>query len=274
MIRDAALRRVPAFAALLAACGGGGAALNHHGPSGAMHESEAPRCRDATGGTEQLTVGWTPEERADLEARSRDGVVIVRYQGCQLDVLRDCQVKGGYAFEPAAMKEDQVVLTSDAELEQWMPDQARRLRSEMRAAGGLVIRTATLGRRMTALPSVAPADLVGDCQGATHFVAAMAMGAFEMSTAGGDSASPNPAPQEPGPRGRTLTKGGDPAACSQAPDAARPPERCAEIVRIELAPIGATRGSDSVNTQAPPLAEPPPAAPPPAEPGDPEHGRH
>lgn len=273
MLREAAVRGIPAFAVLLFACGGAAPSMGNPGSGGAVRESHTPRCRDASTGTEQLAVGWTVEERADLEAASRRGVVVVRYANCELEVMRDCHVKGAYEFQPAPMKDDQLVLTSDAELEHWMPDQARRLSSEMRAAGGLIIRMATVGRRATTLPSVAPADLIGACDGATHFVASMSVGAFEMSTGPGESASPNPDPPESPARGRTMTKSGDREACGEPPSTTRPPERCAEILRVELAPIGATRAPDFVETQAPAPSVPPPSEPRPAEPGDPEYGR-
>ena len=259
-----------ALVSMLAACGGGAGKMSLKDPGKGGGALE-PRCRDASDGTEQLTVGWSPEERASLEVQARDGVVVVRYADCELSILPDCRIKEKYVFERSRVKEDRLSIDNDGQLESLMPDQARRLRGDM-LAGGIVLQTSTIGGYSTALPFVGEQDLIGACAGATHFVASIAVGAFEMGTGPGAPGSAGPSAAEPNPRGRVLAKSGDRASCTEPPaDAARPPERCSDLLRVELAPIGMARAPELIHTNSPPRSEPAPA-PPATAPGVPPEG--
>ncbi len=88
-------------------------------------------------------------------------------------------------------------------------------------------------------------QLVGQCEGATHVVGALAIGAFELSSgssarvgahagalgasAGGKSESVR----------RALSRDGEASACTGGAES--PPERCRALLRLELLTLGARR---------------------------------
>ena len=108
-----------------------------------------------------------------------------------------------------------------------LPDVARELASELERGRGLSLLLTTVGSYLSSLPAVSPRELQGNCEGATHYVASIWAGAFELKSL--DE--------------RTLTQAGVLAACAAASSTAgRPPPQCAELVKIELVTLAGPRG--------------------------------
>jgi hypothetical protein len=107
-------------------------------------------------------------------------------------------------------------------------------------------------------------ELQGSCDGATHVVSALTVGAFTF-TAGADATVGASATvmgagggaQSTSTR-ETLNADGDEGACQKATlDDKGPPQECGALIRVEVVPLGAA-GSLSNPAQSPPSAQAPP----------------
>ena len=98
-----------------------------------------PLCQLAPSQLRPLVVEWTGADRGSLELRLRRGLVAVRYEGCELEVLRDCVVPGAYTYAGFTRKRDTVTISTTDDLFGQLPvgatdRRARDLRSSTRAA--------------------------------------------------------------------------------------------------------------------------------------------
>src|SRR5690349_15305797 len=104
---------------ILSACAGCGVPAPPTAPSNAHDyvQRGAPQCADAKAQSRPLIVDWESTDRAEIEARSRRGTVVVHADGCKLEVLKRCSVKGGkYDYVGLTPKTDKVVMRDSAEL--------------------------------------------------------------------------------------------------------------------------------------------------------------
>lgn len=189
---------------------------------------------------------WPAADRAQLEAASGQGLVAVRYDGCQMQVLSRCELEGGYDYHPLTHKRDELRIRDRDALWAKIPLGAARLESALSREGQLNVDMMVVGQREA---NVDQARVLGNgsaCSGATHIVTAMTVGAFSLYTGsaveGGVQASVHGA----GAGGRlarsteTLRSDGDLAQCSGAtPGEQQPPDQCGALLRVELAPLGA-----------------------------------
>src|SRR5688572_21898693 len=60
--------------------------------------AEAKTCPDLSGPVVSYAQDWGHDQLLDLETSMRDGVVIVRYDCEQIQVLRDCRLAGAYRY--------------------------------------------------------------------------------------------------------------------------------------------------------------------------------
>lgn len=231
--------------AVTAACGGG--AVSGKGPGSlASPDRETERCPDSAEGGEQLAVAWPPEQRIDVELSAKTGLVVFSQRHCRLRVLRECRVRGSYSFTPITPRDEERTITTRAELEHMMPAQAAELAAEVEQPGGLRLRTALVGRYVASMSAASPADLEGDCEGATHLLASMTVGAFALEsgaaeTDGAGVAGTDSALARATSRRGLHYAGGDRSAClDAAAEATKPPARCSEMVRIQLVALGAS----------------------------------
>lgn len=211
------------------------------------------KCSVAKSQGSPLVVEWPSAERGALEAALARGTVVVRYSGCEMDVLEDCHATGTYRYAPFTTKQDRLVIRDEDELYASLPVGAPVLESRLKTAGQLDVEMTLVGR-FELSRAVDAMELQGSCAGATHTVSAATVGAFTFSAGaqldaaigvvgigGGKTAGAR----------ETLTRDGDPAACQAAEArAGGPPERCGAIVRLEVSRIAGI---------GPPVESPPPA---------------
>lgn len=215
---------------------------------------------------EPLVIEWPASERAELEARLGSGLVVVRYDGRTMDVLRQCRMAGGYEFHTTSVHRDLIVIEDERELQARLPLGAARLSATLRQAGQLQVRLAVVGTYRAAPREFLRSELEGDCDGASHVVNSVAVGAFELKSGGlsqvqgGASIANVGAGAEHGSRTETLSSSGEVAACERLTgEHAAPPEGCGALVRLGLATI----------RRDPPVAPPPLPQEPPADAGSP-----
>lgn len=236
-----------------------------------------------------LIVEWPASERVALEAKLRQGPVAVRYDGRTLRVLARCQAPGVYAFQGTQIHRDSLTIEDQDALNAQLPLGAASLSSSLSRLGKLQLDLTLIGTYLSSESDVERGLLRGDCEGATHLVASVTVGAFELHNAsstalgGGVGVSGIGAGLDSSSRRDVVARAGEMSTCSSAsPDAKAPPSNCGALVRLGLRPLveppprlSSPLPSDSV---APPPPVPPrtvtavrprpvaPPSPPPAEP--------
>lgn len=232
------------------------------------------RCSVAASTERPLVVGWPSTDRVSLEARLRRGPVIARYQGCELEILRQCTLPGLYRYLGTTRKLDRLRIRSADELYANLPTNAVTLEGKLAKAGELSVAMALVGMFEADVGRRDRGALDGDCGGATHLVAGVQVGAFEFvagaqAELGGGVRAANIAGA--GARStaerEVLAQDGDAAACeTSGPDDPAPPPNCGAVVRVELVALAdePPRGKGSVPPKDPvwPEGEPPDREPP------------
>jgi hypothetical protein len=206
---------------------------------------EGTSCQASATHSRPLTVSWPSVDRASLEVVARHQVAVVSYQGCELRVLHGCQAPGAYSYVALAPKSDHVTMRDRDQLSAHLPLGAAELGGELERSGELTLDMTTVGMLESKEGGVRADELSGDCAGATHVVAALAIGAFELSSGSSARVGARAGAFGAGARGesestrRSVNRDGELGACTSGGDA--PPGRCRALLRLELLPIGAHR---------------------------------
>lgn len=199
------------------------------------------------GGTGQivrpLIIEWPATDRASLEGRLGRGVVVVRYEGCVVEVMRDCSAPTfGYDYAAITRKNDRVAIRSADELYATLPLTAVELEAKLAKAGELNIAMALVGNFEAQRARFDISELQGRCEGATHVIAAAQVGAFEFyAGSGAEIGTSVEVENVAGVGGRSsasremLNQDGDATACeTSTPGDASPPAQCGALLRLEL----------------------------------------
>jgi formylglycine-generating enzyme required for sulfatase activity len=272
------LRR-PSIAVLvlgaLTSCGGGKqASQSVRAPE--LDLTGESRCSVERSQSKPLIVEWPSADRLELESNVGQGLVVVRYVGCEMSLLSRCSVSAGYVYHGATRDHDRVEMKDEDDLYANLPVYAAKFEGKLRRSGRLTVDMNLVGRFEAERANVTTADLRGDCSGATHFVYGVTVGAFDFYAGGKaeiggqvgiggiGAGAQSQAERE------TLTTAGDEGACSRATTADRaPPEGCGALIRIEVVPIrastspGEQASSPEPRATAPRVAPSPPKLPPP-----------
>src|SRR6476661_3229604 len=96
-----------ALAATGCALGGGGALAK---PFVVTPEApaEQTKCKIAAAHDNPLVTEWPASEKANLEARLREGTVVVAYSGCTMRLLPNCRAMGQYTWRRTTISSDSV----------------------------------------------------------------------------------------------------------------------------------------------------------------------
>jgi hypothetical protein len=238
-------------AVLPAGCGGPGLAASlvkvpKYTPAGET------TCGIVPSPSRPLVVEWPALDRAALEARAKQGLVAVRYVGCDIEVLPQCAAPARYAYAYTATttKHDTVHIQNEDDLYSNLPLGAAKLEAKLERAGELRVDMTIVGRYAAALQGMPRNELVGpDCARATHVISGLTVGEFALTAAGraavagqaqllakASARAASTASEE------DLAQDGDAQACARATaQDGRPPDGCAAPLRIEVTPIGAFR---------------------------------
>lgn len=211
---------------------------------------------DASGNLEPMVVDWQPEQRGDLEASMREGLVVVDFGPRGLRLLRDCRVDGAYSFLGMTRRERVLRLRSQDDVRANLPlggaGLAARLGGEFEKGATLDIAMIMVGRIRSTRARVTKADLHGACDGATHVIRGATLGAFAVDR--GESTRARTAVEifGAGAGGGTASSSsvrvvdGQLASCeAAAPDSPRPPSQCGAVMRLELVPLTTGEAKDA-----------------------------
>lgn len=215
-----------------------------------------------SGPTVPFIVDWKPEDRGDLEEAVSDGVAVVAFDQSGLRLLKRCHLKGDYGYLPLEPKKDVIRFDSAREIKANLPVGGPGL--ALKIGGGfeqgktLDLAYVMVGKRRTTWSDPTLEDVQGKCDGATHYVRAITVGAFAMKTGSRDKAYAvadifaASASAGGTTSGDVSSVDGDLAACAgidQTPD--QPPARCRSLLRLELEPIAPSTSTRKVAGGAP-----------------------
>ena len=207
------------------------------------------------GEAELLVVDLPASRRADLEIIMSEGLAAVQYDCKAFKLLKSCQIEGGYAYKGTVLKEELIRLENRDEIEANLPLNgvgiAAKLGTEIERGATLDLAIAMVGQQRAARFEVARNELRGRCQGATHFVRAVHVGAFAMRQ--GEQAQPRllllfsaSVPTRSASVSSTHKADGDLSACRQtAPSAKAPNSGCGAVLRLYLLPISSAGSAPS-----------------------------
>ena len=250
-----ALRSAAVVAGVLlavAGCGGGGPAMRLAAPP-SLEVAGLQRCALAPSQMRPLVVEWAAADRGSLEVQLQQGPVVVRYEGCELEVLPGCTVPGRYDYAGFTHKRDRVTIRSADELYAHMPLGADKLEGRLARSGELEVELDLVGQYLADRETFTRWDLTGQCRGATHVIAAAQVGAFAFAastrTEAGLAGAERAASRE------LLNADGDATACAAAlPSDAAAPAGCAALLRLEFTPLFASASYDATRPLAVPLS--------------------
>ena len=176
----------------------------------------------------------------------RQGIVAVRYQGCEMDVLERCSVAAQYRYLGTTRAQDKVVMRDEDELYAKLPMGAAGLEGELQHSGQLTVGMDLVGRYEAQKLSVSVSELQGECTGATHFIYDVSVGAFDFY-AGADAAVGASAGWPASAQARGLA-----GVVTEHHEERRPRRvlqsdarrqgaaaQCGALIRIEVVPLGA-----------------------------------
>ncbi|HRI07860.1 MAG TPA: SUMF1/EgtB/PvdO family nonheme iron enzyme [Nannocystaceae bacterium] len=227
---------------VLAGCRNGGVAA----PLASTPDVVAPgvaKCKAVQSPKKPMVVEWSAHDRLDLESRLRDeGLVAVRYQGCEMEVLGRCRVPGSYRYRGANVKREGVAIDNEDDLYAKLPIGAFKLEAKLKKAGRLSVETVLVGSMTADRPEVARTQLHGGaCEGATHVIAGVQVGAFRFFAggegavgAGGDVGGAGVGAKSHASK-ELLGQDGDIARCDGASEKdSEPPSGCGALLRLEV----------------------------------------
>ena len=258
-----------AFLLFVVGCGGSNNAASQVLKTPELPTDKQAKCKVSKSQSEPLIVEWPDAARARLESVSRRGLVAVHYEGCELAVLQRCTVKtdkATYSYSAITRKQSTVQIKDADELYASMPVGAVKLESKLQSAGELDVAMTIVGRYETTSTNVFREELEGECQDATHVIAALTVGSFTFS-AGSDAEVGGGVSTVVGAGGggkstakrQMLDHDGDEASCAKASlNDKSPPEGCGALLQIEVMPLARGKKPKPVVAVVP-VPVPPPA---------------
>lgn len=179
----------PLVGAMSTACGGGAPVMQ--GRVGMIGEAGvANACEEAAKNhLEPFVVEWDATELASFEARAAMNTIFVKYEGCDVEVLYGCQKSnqrgafGAYGrplFTSGSLQS--IDIKTENELYAKLPLSAVSLGGRVSGGESLRLRYFVSGLATNTRNEVARTEIANQpgCQGATHFVWAYNLGAFEL----------------------------------------------------------------------------------------------
>jgi hypothetical protein len=199
------------------------------------------KCGVAKSQAEPLIVEWPDAARGKLESQVRKSVVAVRYIGCEMQVLGQCTAPGKYGYTSLNPKKSRVKISNADELYASIPAYAVKFEGTLARAGELNVEMTIVGRYEADHTGVRVEDLQGDCDGATHVVTGLSVGAFEFFAGADARAGAGVKAGDVGVEGKstssreTLNQDGKEEDCRKAAAADTiPPYGCGALLGLEV----------------------------------------
>jgi hypothetical protein len=210
------------------------------------YQTGQAKCRIAASHESPLVTEWPASEKANLEARLREGTVVVSYSGCDLRLLSQCRMPGTYGWRRTTTSTDVVEIRNADDLYAKLPLGAVSLEGELERAGRLAVQTTVAGQLQ--LTSFDTGNTKHDpaCAGATHVVGALSIGAFKLHSGGSVKAHAGAEVRAIGTFGGSsegeeslVRQAGVPARCEESSETA-PHYECSSPIQVFLRALPST----------------------------------
>jgi hypothetical protein len=202
------------------------------------------KCGVKASARKPLVVEWPGADRSELESRASRNLVVVRYEGCDMEVLSHCSVAGNYHWLPVTPKREAVRIHDADELYAELPVGAAGLEAKLKRSGQLNVDMVIIGRKEADAVKFTERELEGRCEDATHVITGLTVGAFSFyagaaaEIGAGVEVGNIAAGASSGHEREVLKQDGDGAACSgSTSDSEGPPDGCGALLRVEVVPI-------------------------------------
>ncbi|MCL2824710.1 MAG: hypothetical protein FWD57_12025, partial [Polyangiaceae bacterium] len=146
-------------------------------------------CETSGGQAHPMVVDWSVDARSALREATARGTVVVRFTGCDMEILDRCRAPGSYQYTPTTPRQDKLTITDQRSLYANVPVGAASLAGDLRATGQLNVDMTVVGQFDSDQSNVSAVSLDGDCSAATHYVTSVTVGAFVFGSAESDGAS-------------------------------------------------------------------------------------
>lgn len=219
-------------------------------------ETGQAKCGVKSSAAKPLVVEWPAADRAALEARASRGLIAVRYEGCDMEVMTNCTASGQYNYLSLTPKHEGVRITNADELYANLPVGAIKLEGKLKRDGQLNVDMVIIGRKEADKFDFTERDLEGRCSEATHVVTGITVGAFSFYTgasadvgAGVQVGNIAGAGASSGHNREVINQDGNEQSCNAAdPAAGAPPMGCGALLRVEVVPIDRIFAAGATNT--------------------------
>ncbi|MEM9460991.1 MAG: hypothetical protein AAGF11_42900 [Myxococcota bacterium] len=212
------------------------------------------KCGVRSSAAKPLVIEWPAAERAALEARATRGLVAVRYEGCEMEVLTSCTGDGEYEYLGLTQKREGVKITNADELYAQLPVGAAGLEGKLERSGQLNVDMVIVGRREADKTQFTERDFTGRCAEITHVITGLTVGAFtfysgKAAEVGGGVTVGNVGVGTSSSTDQEILKSdGNAAACAMASsEDLAAPEGCGALLRVEVVEIDRIFGSKSTS---------------------------
>ncbi len=140
------------------------------------------QCPDVTDATDPWLIESEPTLKVRIQSRAQKGVLLVKYTGCNLEVLYGCEQAGQYEFTATTRSKQTEYIRSQDELFAKVPIGALKLAGEFQQGDLWALNYVLVGTQDTSIQEIDHSTLSGKCAEATHFVQGMAVGAYELTS--------------------------------------------------------------------------------------------
>jgi hypothetical protein len=250
--RSPTVLTLAALGTLVAGCGSA-----TPGARGPVNHIEDPtplaKCRISASHENPLVTEWPASEKAHLETLLSSQAVAVQYSGCELKIIDACKLPGSYTWVRTTLSTDTVQIADADELYAKLPLGAVSLEGELERSGRLAIRTTVAGQLRLDQQQAQELPKDGTCDGVTHVINGISVGAFSLLSGGSVSGSGGVGVAGVGAGGSsrreesTLRESGNPTLCADATDEA-PHGQCSSPIQLFLRPLAA-RAQDKVDDE-------------------------
>lgn len=212
-------------------------------------DGQQATCKVAKDPMNPLIVEWPGTEHTNLQTSSRRGLVVVSYAGCTLKVLPACEVPGEYERITVTPSRDKLSIGSESDLYAQLPLGAASLRGELKQGANLELDYISVGQLVA---KSSPSSKSGACEGATHYVRTMTVGAFSLDSAAKGSASAGVDVGGIAGGGgqrrenvRNLRSTGSIQACAENPE----DPSCSAVLKLGLVPLSTSSSGQVLKSE-------------------------
>ncbi len=201
--------------------------------------TEQTKCSIAASSENPLVTEWPASEKANLEARLRQGAVAVEYSGCSMRLLPACEIPGQYQWRRTTTATDTLEIRDADELYAKLPLGAVSLEGELARSGRISVQTTVAGQLELRDFRPAPIGAFGPCGKATHVIHSLSVGAFKMRSGGTLKAGGGVDVQGVGASGQTqssetlMREAGVASTCAEAQET-EPNTKCRSPIQVFL----------------------------------------